>query len=154
MEEEFEWGYGWKCSSLLGLFLHGQLLSNLVKNILIDCLLFTVFNQIKHSLKNKYCDTKYNVSTITLSNLTYNFSHKSNMLNNSFYRRRGHGYLSSQLLPPLELDLVQELLQRTVGLPGRAHAAYSLFLWMIRLNVRLTRSFGCYYLHFSIYIFF
>ena len=64
------------------------LLSNLVKNILIDCLLlFTVFKQTKHSLKNKYCDTKYNVSTITLSNLTYNFSHKSNMLNNSSYRR-------------------------------------------------------------------
>ena len=38
------------------------------------------------------------------------------------------GYLSSQLLPPLELDLIQELLQRTVGLPGRAHAAHSLFL--------------------------
>ena len=40
----------------------------------------------------------------------------------------GEHYLSSQLLPPLELDLVQELLQRTVGLPGRAHAAHSLFL--------------------------
>ena len=38
------------------------------------------------------------------------------------------GYLSSQLLPPLELDLIQELLQWTVGLPGRAHAAHSLFL--------------------------
>ena len=66
----------------------------------------------------------------------------------------GPGYLSSQLLPPLELDLIQELLQRTVGLPGRAHAAHSLFLRPIRLNVRLTRFFGCYHLHFSIYIFF
>ena len=51
------------------------------------------------------------------------------MLNASLYIT-GYvpGYLSSQLLPPLELDLIQELLQRTVGLPGRAHAAHSLFL--------------------------